>query len=297
MRDLKLLTGPMRLPFIILTPICVLLGISTAFLEIGSINWLYSILIMIGAISAHISVNAFNEYFDFKSGLDLKTDRTPFSGGSGTLPENPEMLRSALYIAWISFLLTLIIGLYFVYAVDWKLLPLGLLGLLIVYIYTKWVTHNPFICLIAPGLSFGILMVVGTHFVLTGNYSWLAFLTSLIPFFLVNNLLLLNQFPDVDADKTVGRRHYPIAIGRKKSAYIFVVFLVIPYLIIISLVVLGLIPLTGLLGLLTIFIAIPLATGVLKNANDIENLIPFMGKNVLLNLLMPLLTAIGIFLG
>ncbi len=297
MRDLKLLTGPMRLPFIILTPICVLLGISTAFLEIGSINWLYSILIMIGAISAHISVNAFNEYFDFKSGLDLKTDRTPFSGGSGTLPENPEMLRSALYIAWISFLLTLIIGLYFVYAVDWKLLPLGLLGLLIVYIYTKWVTHNPFICLIAPGLSFGILMVVGTHFVLTGHYSWIAFLTSLIPFFLVNNLLLLNQFPDVDADKTVGRRHYPIAIGRKKSAYIFVVFLVIPYLIIISLVVLGLIPLTGLLGLLTIFIAIPLATGVLKNANDIENLIPFMGKNVLLNLLMPLLTAIGIFLG
>ncbi len=297
MRDLKLLTGPMRLSFIILTPICVLLGISTAFLETGNIDWLYSILIMIGAISAHISVNAFNEYFDFKSGLDLKTDRTPFSGGSGTLPENPEMLGSALYIAWISFLLTLIIGLYFVYSVGWELLPLGLFGLLMVYIYTKWVTHNPFICLIAPGLSFGILMIVGTHFVLTGHYSWIAFLTSLIPFFLVNNLLLLNQFPDVDADKTVGRRHYPIAIGRKKSAYIFIAFLIIPYLIIISLVVYGLIPLTGLLGLLTVFIAIPLANGVLKNAENIENLIPFMGKNVLLNLLMPLLTAIGIFLG
>jgi len=297
MRDLKLLTGPMRLSFIILTPICVLLGISTAFLETGSIDWLYAILIMIGAISAHISVNAFNEYFDFKSGLDLKTDRTPFSGGSGTLPENPEMLGSALYIAWISFLLTLIIGLYFVYSVGWELLPLGPFGLLMVYIYTKWVTHNPFICLIAPGLSFGILMIVGTHFVLTGHYSWIAFLTSLIPFFLVNNLLLLNQFPDVDADKTVGRRHYPIAIGRKKSAYIFIAFLIIPYLIIISLVVYGLIPLTGLLGLLTVFIAIPLANGVLKNAENIENLIPFMGKNVLLNLLMPLLTAIGIFLG
>ena len=297
MRDLKLLTGPMRLSFIILTPICVLLGISTAFLETGSIDWLYAILIMIGAISAHISVNAFNEYFDFKSGLDLKTDRTPFSGGSGTLPENPEMLGSALYIAWISFLLTLIIGLYFVYSVGWELLPLGPFGLLMVYIYTKWVTHNPFICLIAPGLSFGILMIVGTHFVLTGHYSWIAFLTSLIPFFLVNNLLLLNQFPDVDADKTVGRRHYPIAIGRKKSAYFFIAFLIIPYLIIISLVVYGLIPLTGLLGLLTVFIAIPLANGVLKNAENIENLIPFMGKNVLLNLLMPLLTAIGIFLG
>ena len=296
MNDLKTLTGPMRLPFIILTPVCVILGISTAFFELGHIDWLLSILIIIGAISAHISVNAFNEYFDFKSGLDLKTQRTPFSGGSGTIPENPDMERPALKIAWITFFVTLILGLYFVYIAGWQLLPLGLLGLLFVFIYTKWVTRSPLVCLISPGLGFGTFMVMGTHFVLTGHYSWIAFIASLIPFFLVNDLLLLNQFPDVEADKSIGRKHYPITIGRKRSSFIYIVFLVLTYLTIILAVIFKLFPLTSLLGLLTIVLAVPLAKGVSKNADNIEKLIPFMGKNVLLNLLTPLLTAIGFFI-
>ncbi len=297
MNTVKTLTGPMRLPFIILTPACVFLGISTAFFESGHINWFLAILIIIGAVSAHISVNAFNEYFDFKSGLDMKTQRTPFSGGSGTLPGNPDMERPALNIAWITFLITLIIGLYFVYVVGWELLPLGLLGLLFVYIYTKWVTRSPFVCLIAPGLGFGTFMVMGTHFVLTGHYSWLAFIASFIPFFLVNDLLLLNQFPDVDADKSIGRKHYPITIGRKKSSLLYVSFLILAYLTIILSVIFGLFPLTSLLGLLTIFLAIPVSKGTMKYHNDIEKLIPFMGKNVLINLLTPILTAIGFFIG
>ncbi len=40
-------------------------------------------LALLGAFLAHISVNTLNEYFDFKSGLDLETIKTPFSGGSG----------------------------------------------------------------------------------------------------------------------------------------------------------------------------------------------------------------------
>ena len=297
MNDFKILTGPMRLPFIILTPACVLLGISTSYFETGHIDWLLSILIVIGAISAHISVNAFNEYFDYKSGLDLKTQRTPFSGGSGTLPENPDMERPALKIAWITFFVTLIIGLYFVYIVGWELLPLGLLGLLFVFVYTKWVTRSPLICLISPGLGFGTFMVMGTHFVLTGHYSWIAFVASLIPFFLVNDLLLLNQFPDVEADKTIGRKHYPISIGRKKSSMIYIAFLILAYLTIILAVVIGIFPATALLGLLTVVIAIPVSKGVLNNHDDIEKLIPYMGKNVLINLLTPVLTAIGFFIG
>jgi len=43
-------------------------------------------LALLGAFLAHVSVNTLNEYYDFKSGLDLETIRTPFSGGSGALP-------------------------------------------------------------------------------------------------------------------------------------------------------------------------------------------------------------------
>ncbi len=101
MKNYKFLLDPMRLPFLILTPACVVLGLATAIWTEGTVNWFHFVLVLIGAVSAHISVNAFNEYFDFKSGLDEKTQRTPFSGGSGRLQQNPELGKPALFMAWI----------------------------------------------------------------------------------------------------------------------------------------------------------------------------------------------------
>ncbi len=72
MSKIQSLLGPMRLPFIILTPACVLLGLATAIRVVGSASSFHVILLLLGATSAHISVNAFNEYFDFRSGLDFK---------------------------------------------------------------------------------------------------------------------------------------------------------------------------------------------------------------------------------
>jgi 1,4-dihydroxy-2-naphthoate octaprenyltransferase len=200
----KDILGPLRVPFLVLPPACVLLGIGTAVRTAGSVSTLDVVLALIGAISAHISVNAFNEYFDFKSGLDARTERTPFSGGSGVLPEKPEMAHTALSMALIALIITGLIGVYFSFVRGIALLPLGILGLFIIVAYTPWLTRRPVLCLIAPGLGFGPLMVMGTHFVLTGQYSWGVFLVSMLPFFLVNDLLLLNQFPDTDADRSVG---------------------------------------------------------------------------------------------
>src|SRR5690606_28083014 len=80
---------------------------------------------------------------------------------------------------------------------------------------------NPLLCLIAPGLGFGVLMVAGSHLLLAGSVDSRAWLASLLPFFLVNNLLLLNQFPDIDADRQAGRYHALIPWGVKRSAQIF----------------------------------------------------------------------------
>jgi len=159
----------MRLPFLVLTPACVLVGLGTAVWTTGKVSVLHFALALIGAICAHISVNAFNEYFDFQSGLDGRTARTPFSGGSGTLPANPAAARKALAVSVITLLLTAAIGLYFVFLRGWALLPLGLLGLVTIFAYTPWLARYPLLCLVAPGLGFGPCMVLGTHFVLTGE--------------------------------------------------------------------------------------------------------------------------------
>jgi len=132
MKDFKFLLDPMRVPFLILTPACVVLGLAAAVWTSGQVNWFHFVLVLIGALSAHVSVNIFNEYFDFKSGLDADTIRTPFSGGSGRLPESPEIAQPALIMAWIFFGITALIGLFFVFTIGSGLIPLGLLGLLII---------------------------------------------------------------------------------------------------------------------------------------------------------------------
>jgi len=275
---MKYILGPMKVPFLILTPMCILVGIATAMWAGAKIDVLSVVLIVIGAVCAHISVNALNEYCDFKSGLDFRTERTPFSGGSGALQERPDKAGTALATGIISLVLCFAIGMYFVFTVGVLLLPLGLLGIALIVFYTQWITKKPFICLIAPGLAFGPLMVLGTHFVLTGSYSWTALLASLVPGFLVSDLLLLNQFPDVEADKSVGRNHLPIILGRKNVARIYIFFLAASYLPLFLGYALGVFPIHVFFALATTIIAVQTSRGVVRYSEEMKSLVPYLGQ-------------------
>jgi 1,4-dihydroxy-2-naphthoate octaprenyltransferase len=297
MNNFKQLLGTARPPFLILAPACALVGLGTAYLQTGQINWFYFLLAVIAATSAHISVNAFNEYFDYKTEVDAHTQRTPFSGGSGTLQAHPELAKSTLVFSWATLAITGLIGLYFCSVWGWSALPMGILGLVLLYGYTAWMVYQPALCLIAPGLGFGPLMVLSTHFALTGTFTWPALIASLVPFFLVSNLLLLNQFPDVEADITAGRKHFPILVGRTVSGYIYIAFLIAAYLVIVLGVVFGFLPRFTLLALLTLVISVQIMRSVWTNSENVPALIPAMGQNVIVNLLTPVLLAVGLFIG
>lgn len=300
MSQLKsLLLGPARPPFLLLGPVCIFLGMSSALLSNhGVINPGIAALCFIAAILSHISVNALNEYYDFKSGLDYETQRTPFSGGTGTLPARPELASGTWKMGWITFGLTAAIGIYLCVVSGWLLLPLGIFGLILIYTYTNYINRMPFLCLLAPGLGFGIVMVMGADFALTSSYSWTSFFAALPPLFLVSNLLLLNQFPDVPADQKIGRLNYPIIAGKKNSALIYTIFMILTYVSIVLGIAFGFLPVWALLGLGSMLIAIPTVRGVVRFAQDsTEKLIPFMGMNVVITLLTPVLLGIGLMIG
>ena len=291
---LKSFIGVIRLPFLLLTPACILLGYETARLSGATINMDHFTLVMLGALLAHISVNTLNEYFDFVSGLDLETRRTSFSGGSGALPEQPAFTSATLGIAILSLLGTALIGLYFIRVLGPAIFPIGAAGILLVVFYTTALTRHPILCLVAPGLGFGPLMVVGTHLVLTGSFSGTALAASLVPFFLVNNLLLLNQYPDVDADLATGRRTLPIAVGKPGANIVFATFLVAAYLSLFMAVDGSGLPRGALLGLASLVFAIPTLVGAWRYAEDTTRLAPYLGWNVATVLSTPLLMALGL---
>lgn len=286
-----------RPSFLILSPICVFLGTSTAIAVQGSIDINLLTLILIAALCAHIGVNTLNEYSDFKSGLDMQTIKTPFSGGSGALPDNPGMVSMVLFAAIVSVSVTAIIGLYFISNYGLFIMLIGIVGLVIILTYTKWINHWPLICLIAPGLGFGTLMVVGTHFVLTGENSVTPWLASLVPFFLVNNLLLLNQYPDMEADENIGRYHFPIAYGTKAASYIYGLFVIAAYITIITGVYLRHFPLFSLAALAPAVFSLFAIAGAFRHGKNIGDYPEYLGANVAATLLAPLFLGITIILG
>lgn len=286
-----------RPQFLLLTPVCVSVGAGLAVYQAGGLNILHFLLAFIGALLSHVAVNVLNDYFDFKSGIDLKTRRTPFSGGSGILPAGLLKPGKVYIFGLVSLAAVVAIGAYFIYEYKLIILPLGLAGVAVVYFYTTHITRDPLLCAVAPGLGFGPLMVLGTYVTQTGEYTLAAGIASLVPGFLVSNLLLLNQFPDVEADKVASRRHLPIVVGRRLSARVYVALLGLTYLALALAVGFRLLPLTALMGLLTLPLAVKAARGVLKNYDNTDGLIPFMGGNIVVTLLTPLLTGVGVLLG
>ncbi len=293
----KIIAQSTRFPFLILTPVCVFLGLSTVVARQTNISLSLFVIALLGALFAHISVNMFNEYLDFKNGLDLTTKRTPFSGGSGALPRHPEMLNSVFTLAVISLIATLLIGAFFIWKDGIGIIPIGLVGLLLIVTYTSWINKHPLLCLVAPGIGFGFLMVTGSQFVLEGQYTRLAWLVAVIPFFLVNNLLLLNQYPDIQADARAGRYHFPIAYGINRSNMVYGLFVLATVSTILLYVFMGYLPILSLIALLPIPLALFALYGAIKFGATIGNTPQYLGANVAAAILIPLLLGVSLILG
>ena len=286
-----------RPPFLLLTPVCVLLGASQTLVGGAPFNIALFLTVLAGALCAHASVNLLNEFFDYRSGLDEQTQRTPFSGGSGALPAHPAAAPAVLIAGCIALAVVLLIGWVLIRNSGAELAPLGIAGILVVLIYTPVLNRSPLLCLLAPGFVFGVLMVIGTHYVLAGGYEDAPWLAAAVPFFLTNNLLLLNQYPDLAADAAAGRRHFPLAFGLPAANSVYGVFVLLAAAAIVAGVGAGVFPPAALIALLPLALALYALSGAVKYGRDIGGQRRYLAANVAVALLAPLLLAVTLIVG
>jgi len=293
-QEMTVLLASARVPFLLLTLVLVLLGIACAYPAIHEVVWGKVAMILLTAVSAHVSVNALNEYFDYRIGLDAVTDKTPFSGGSGALPDHPQKAQSVFLLGIASLLVTLAAGLYLVAVTGPELLLPGVAGVLIVSFYTPWMTRSPFLSLVMPGAGFGLVMVIGTAYVLAGEVTTTMVLASMVPFFLVNNLLLLNQFPDIRADCEYGRRNLPILYGTKISGIVYMLFNLSAAGMMVAGVLLAVMPFSTLLPVALLVAASPIALMASRHLDNRRVLIPLMTINLILTHVVLVLLSVSI---
>ena len=281
-----------RPQFLLLSPILAFLGMAIG-LRDNSLNWPYFLLSIVGLTLLHASVNTLNDYHDYKTGIDLKTNRTPFSGGSGFLAGGLLKPSAVLAIGLGSFIIAIPIGFYFLLRLGWNLAPLFIIGAFFVLFYTSHLTRIGFgSAEISAGLGLGTLPVLGTFIIINGGFTYQALYASIPSGFLVCNLLLLNEFPDADADKTANRKTLPIILGHRKAAIVYSTLVAATYLWIVAGVILQIMPAWTLLALLTLPVGIKAIKGSLTY-KKLEELIPAQGANVMIVLGIQLLMGLG----
>lgn len=293
-RLIKVWAGQIRAPFLVLSVVLVLIGGAVA-AEDGVFDGLRFALALVGVVLAHTAVNLVNELHDHATGIDQQTRRTPYSGGSGTLQRGDLKPRPVLYVTLAVLATAFLIGIVLTILSGWELLIFILLGGLATVFYTshlaRWMIGE-----LTAGACLGTFVVLGTYFcqaeTLTGEVVWL----SVPPGILTALLLFLNEFPDLEADREGGRRHLVIVLGREGAAVVYTAALIVVYAVLALGVAAELFPLSVLMALATVPLAVKAAYTALRHHDKFDKMVGALGANVGVVLGTDLLIAVAYFI-
>ena len=283
-----------RIRFLLASVIAVSVGLAITWWHSSNVTVIDAILTMAGVLALHASVDLFNDYWDFKRGIDTATKRTKMSGGSGVLPEGILKPRQ-VYAGGIIFLVIgTIIGVYFVIT-DGIIIGIILaFAVVSIYFYStkivNWGLAEVFVSIK------GTLIVIGTYFIQTSQINESVILGGIVVGVLSSLVLFITSFPDHDADKAKGRKTLVIGIGKKRASIIIWVFPAIVYGITISTVIAQIFPVACLI----IIVTFPLITISYKKLkfgyNDINRLIPIMSSTLVYSRITGALFVVGFLL-
>lgn len=307
MSNFKIWMAQIRANFLVLAVFLVIIGLAFSVKYPSasgqSFSFLHAILLVIGVVLSHVSVNLFNEYSDFKTKIDFHTKRTPFTGGSGMITSGKTSSGAVRMVGICSLLVAFAIGLYFTIIAHWIVIVLSLIGLFSILFYTNFLAKH-FLGELFAGLALGTLVVIGAYIAMTASPGmrltellpeeviWI----SIPPGILTSLLLFINQFPDIEADKLGGRKHLVIILGWKKASYVYAAGMLLTFVIIVLCPIIGISSFWIYIALLPIPLAVKASVTAIKFGDDLSRLIPALGSNVITVLATDLLLAVAVFI-
>jgi 1,4-dihydroxy-2-naphthoate polyprenyltransferase len=273
--------GVARAPFLALPLTLVAAGAAAAAHE-GHFGWKETLLAAFALVLLHAAVNALNEASDMTTGIDLQTRRTPFSGGSGTLPAGLLSVQATRLFAWACALTGGLVGAWFALGLGWSFVLLMAVGAAAVLFYSSVFARSGTGEIFA-GLGLGALPVWGAAWVQGAPPGPAALWAGAPAFFMTFDLLLLNEFPDEQADRAGGRRNLVLLFGRRTAAIVYATAALLTPLSIVAAVVLGALPWLALAATLpSLLLAKPLAWCFGDTSLPVP--LPALGANVAWNL-------------
>ncbi len=170
---------------------------------------------LIFAILAQIAANFGNEYYDYRNGIDRK-GRAGFRRGVTEGEIDPGAMKWATFIVLA---LTAAVGCTMLFYGPWWLVIVGVLIMISALAYSAGpypLSHHGLGDL-AVIIFFGIIPVTLTCFLQTGSWKGLNIIipASLAVGLLAANVLIVNNYRDMEDDAAVGKRTTVVIFGRK----------------------------------------------------------------------------------
>lgn len=235
----------------------VFLGTTLA-LEYTDLHFFLFAAMMAASLLIQAATNMFNEYFDFKRGLDTEKS----IGIGGAIVRNGVKPKTVLNMAFVFFGLALLLGLYICAATSWWVGLVGLICMSIGYLYTGGplpIAYTPFGEL-ASGFFMGGIIIYISFFIQTGFVSTTVILFSIPVMLLIGGINLANNIRDRVGDKQAGRKTIAILIGHERA----VLLLAFSFILALAWVIVLLFTEQGSLWLFLSYVSIPKAVAAIK---------------------------------
>ena len=182
--------------------------------------WLPALLCMLVAVSAQIASNFANEYYDFKKGLD-KVGRDGPRRGVTEGDITPSAMLSATFV---TLGIACLFGCALLWFSDFWLVFVGIFIALGVLAYSTGpypLSHHG-LGEVAVIVFYGLIPVNFTYYVQAGQFTPEVFLASLAVGLMVANVLIVNNYRDIDDDRLVNKRTLAVMLGRKAMVCVYV---------------------------------------------------------------------------
>src|SRR5438067_7702396 len=268
----------------------VLVGTAVAAYD-GTFHLVNFLITLFSSLFLQIGANYFNEYFDYRYGLDSLE-----SLGASTVIFRNEMTEAQVLAGGIgSFVIAALLGVLLIYFVGPAILLFGLAGIATAYFYSAW----PFkfasrgLGDIMVYLAMGLLMTWGAYYVQIPHWSWRAFAASVPVGFLVTAILNMNNVRDYQEDLAVQKRTLPVRFGQVFGQRYHAALLLGSYIAVSIFALVGLLPLYSLIVWLTFPLAFKNVRAVLT-ATERKVFVIGTKRTALLHLQFGVVLALGI---
>ena len=260
-------------------------------------------LVMIIGLGLHVATNVYNDIYDTFQGTDkVNVNRNEFSGGSGVLVDNPELVSKMFLIARSSLIIAFCSTVGLMFFIDENLFPHLLVLVILAAFFSKFYTAAPVKLAYRGWGEISVWFAFGPMAVLIASVSQnLGFHETIILLMPISGLstlsiLLIGQLIDLKADADTGKLGFA---ARKGSFNTAILFVIVQILILINILVLPVISsyinYWVYLALIPyLFLSPVVIRSVFNNHSDPEKLKSAAKQNVMIHLTYSFLLSVGL---